>query len=321
MERLRANQPLTIYLVDDEAAVRSLLTRVLQQNGFETQCFGTADEARMAITRAGLTRDPVDVVLLDMLLESGTDSTGSAEDLLEMVTRRQPSPGVVVMSAHLSSDEFFRLILKGATDFVSKPWETNELLKRVRDCGIAGRQKYRHYHSLGTPLSRVQRDAFLSYSSRNTDLALGLKRVLERMGVSTWYAPADLPPGEHWPNTLDAAIDKCSVFLALLTPDAVESDHVIREVTKALSRKDIEGDGFLLVPVAYGVPPMSVPERLRALQAVDLTDEHSFVDNLIRLADRVTQFVESRVVPGSIQQAPRRPASRARAEKSLAPDS
>ena len=129
MERLRANEPLTIYLVDDEAAVRTLLTRVLQRNGFETQCFGTADQARMAITRAGSTRDPVDVVLLDMPLESGTDSTESAEDLLEMVTRRQPPPAVVAMSAHLSSDGFFRLILKGATDFVSKPWKTNEPLK------------------------------------------------------------------------------------------------------------------------------------------------------------------------------------------------
>jgi DNA-binding response OmpR family regulator len=300
MELLRANDALTIYIVDDEPAMRRLLTRVLSGHDLATHCFGTADEARTAIIRAGLVRAPVDVVLLDMALEQGSKSTQAAEELLRMITQRRPPPEVVLMSGQLSSDEFFHLIMKGATDFVAKPWAAGELLKRVRDCGTSGRQKYLHHYSLGTPTSRVQRDAFLSYSSRNSELALGLKRVLERMGISTWYAPADLPLGENWPEMLDAAIHGCSVFLVLLTEEALESAQVMSEVRRAIARREVERDNFLLVPIAHGVRPADLPERLHTLQAVDLTHQGEFVDSVIRLADRITQFVESRVAAGQL---------------------
>jgi FixJ family two-component response regulator len=300
MERRAAVDALTIYIVDDEPSVRSLLSRILGRNGFEVHSFGTADEAHTAIIRAGLQRAPVDVILLDMALEAGRESTHQAEELLEMVTRRQPRPEVILMSGHLSSHDFFHFIMQGAADFVAKPWTTADLLTRVRECGATGRKKYLHYYSPSAPSARMQRDAFLSYSSINTELALGLRRVLERMGISTWYAPADLPFGEHWPETLDAAIRGCSVFVVLLTEAALESHHVMSEVRRALARKEIDRDDFLLVPVATGVPLTALPEHLRNLQAVDLTSQHGLVDNLIRLADRITQFVESRVAAGHL---------------------
>jgi DNA-binding response OmpR family regulator len=299
--RWAANSALIVYVVDDEEPVRDLLTRVLGRNSFDVRCFATADDARTALVRAGLTREPVDVLLLDMALEPGSEDTRSAEDLLRMVTQRQPGPEVVLMSGHLSSDEFFDFIMRGATDFVAKPWGIEELLQRVRACGHTGRQKYLHHYSLGATSSRVQRDAFLSYSSKNTELALGLKRVLERMGISTWYAPADLPLGDHWADTLDAAIHGCSVFLVVLTADALDSEQVMSEVRRALARREAERDRFLVVPIAFGVPLASLPERLRTLQAVDLTNQHGFVDDIIRLADRISQFVESRVASGELE--------------------
>jgi hypothetical protein len=131
-------------------------------------------------------------------------------------------------------------------------------------------------------------------------LALGLKRVLERMGISTWYAPADLPLGENWPEMLDAAIHGCSVFLVLLTEEALESAQVMSEVRRAIARREVERDNFLLVPIAHGVRPADLPERLHTLQAVDLTHQGEFVDSVIRLADRITQFVESRVAAGQL---------------------
>jgi DNA-binding response OmpR family regulator len=301
MGQSEADNVLTVLIVDDQPTVRSMLSRVLGRNEFEVHCFSTADEARTAIIRAGLMRAPVDVILLDMALESGSDSTRRAENLLEMVTQRLPRPEIILMSGHLSSDQFFHFIMKGATDYVAKPWTTADLLKRVRDCGAVGRQKYLHYYSLGATSGQVQRDAFLSYSSRNTELALGVKRVLERMGISTWYAPAEVPVGEYWSDTLDAAISKCPVFLVLLTPDALGSQQVMSEVRRALARREAERDGFLLVPVTYAIAPADLPERLRTLQAVDLTNQHGLADSVIRLADRITQFVESRVTEGQTE--------------------
>jgi hypothetical protein len=68
------------------------------------------------------------------------------------------------------------------------------------------------------------------------------------MGISTWYAPADVKPGEQWPNKLDAALIDCHVFLVLLTPESLKSEYVRKEVTRALDRKATERDGFFWYP-------------------------------------------------------------------------
>jgi hypothetical protein len=144
---------------------------------------------------------------------------------------------------------------------------------------------------------------------------LGLKRVLERMGVSTWYAPADVAFGEEWPDTLDAAIHGSAVFLVLLTRDSLESRHVRSELERAVARREIDRDNFLLVPIAHGIAPADLPETVRSLQAVDLTSQLGFVDHVIRLADRITNFVESRRLPAPVDRRRtdrRRPAERRR---------
>jgi FixJ family two-component response regulator len=298
VEHLRARDPLTVFVVDNDPSVRAILFRTLEREAFAVRCFATADEARIEMTRAGLMRAPVDVVLLDMALQPGSESTASAEALLESITQRVPQPEVILMSGHLSSEEFFGLIMRGATDFVAKPWSGPDLIRRIRDWAAVGRQKYLHHYALSDTRTRVKRDAFLSYGSGNTHLALGLKRVLERMGVSTWYAPADLPPGDRWPETLDAAIRECHAFLVLLTEESLASVQVMSEVRRAVARLEAESEAFLVVPVVYGVRLASVPESLRALQIVDLGCQLAFVDNIIRLADRLSLFIEERALAG-----------------------
>ena len=289
-----AGEALTVYVVDDEATVRSVLSRILVRDGFNVQAFSDAQQARTAVTRAALMRAPVDVVLLDMALEPESESTAQAEELLRILTLRQPRPEIILMSGHLSSDEFFHFIMKGATDYVAKPWTTSDLLQRVRYCAARGRQKYLHYHSIGATSLHMQRDAFLSYSSHDTELALGLRRVLERMGISTWYAPADLRYGETWPEALETAIGHCAVFIVLVTPRSLESAYVTHEVSRAVARRDMEREHFLLVPVLYGMNPAQLPESLRTLMAVDLTNQFGLADAVIKLADRISQFVETR---------------------------
>ena len=283
--------PPHVYVVDDEPQVRTLLARLLARNGYEVSGFSSADEARTAMIRAALARSPVDVVLLDMALRQGSDNTEQAESLLQWLTHRQPRTQVILMSGQLSPDDFFGLIMRGAADYVAKPWVTTDLLTRVHDRAAVGRQKFVFHHSPHA-IGRLTRDAFLSYSSRNDDLALGLCRVLERMDVSTWYAAADVPPGEHWPATLDAAIQSCPVFVALLTQEALESGHVMREISRAYARREAERETFLFVPVTSGVSPRGLPEHLRELHAITLNTPHGLVDSVMLLADRITTFAQ-----------------------------
>ena len=95
---------------------------------------------------------------------------------------------------------------------------------------------------------------------------------------------------------------------------------MIREVTKALSRKDTEGDGFLLVPGGLRRDSDECAGATRG-HCRPWTSQTSTVSwtNLIRSADRVTQFVESRVAQGQFNRRRGRPESRARAENSSGP--
>ena len=228
-----------------------------------------------------------------MALQEGSNNTEQAESLLQWLTHRQPRTQVILMSGQLTPDDFFALIMRGAADYIAKPWAAGDLLTRVHGRALVGRQKFVFHHSPHA-IGRLTRDAFLSYSSRNDELALGLCRVLERMDVSTWYAAADMPAGEHWPAALDAAIQSCPVFIALLTQEALESGHVMREISRACARREAERETFLFVPVTSGISPRALPDHLRELHAITLTTPHGLVDSVMLLADRITAFVSRR---------------------------
>jgi DNA-binding NtrC family response regulator len=157
-------EPHAVFVVDDEPPIRSMLQRLLRRSGYDVQCYATAAEARTALLRASFDAEPVDCVLLDMALEHDSNDTREAEALLEELTHRLPTPGVLLMSGQLSHNEFFRLVMRGATDFVAKPWDPSELLSRVRKCSEIGRGRYLHHHGLSSELPEEPRDAFLSYA-------------------------------------------------------------------------------------------------------------------------------------------------------------
>src|SRR5688572_20636322 len=125
--RVSPDVALEILVVDDDPAIRNMLQRVLKRHGYAVRCSATAEDARTAVLRASLDAAPIDCVLLDMALEPGSSDTRAAEALLHELTLRQPKPEVVLMSAQLSYTEFFRLVMRGAADFVAKPWETSDL--------------------------------------------------------------------------------------------------------------------------------------------------------------------------------------------------
>lgn len=64
------------------------------------------------------------------------------------------------MSGHLSPNDFLRLMLKGARDFVSKPWNSGDLVARLHDAGAVGRDKYLHTMQSDTPCRRCGETRF-----------------------------------------------------------------------------------------------------------------------------------------------------------------
>lgn len=112
----------TVYIVDDDAAVRDSTALLLSLKGFTTRSFASGEEFL-----AALRDDDVGIVLLDVRM-SGMDGLAVNQALVE---RRCPMP-VVVVTAHGDVATARAALKAGAFDFLEKPVEEQLLLETVR---------------------------------------------------------------------------------------------------------------------------------------------------------------------------------------------
>src|SRR3954447_23485278 len=101
----------TVLVVDDEPGVRSALSGVLRDEGYQVD---TVDSGESCLER--LSRQPYDVVVLDVWLP-GMDGLAT----LTRMRERQVDSQVVIISGHGSVESAVRAIKMGAFDFVEKP--------------------------------------------------------------------------------------------------------------------------------------------------------------------------------------------------------
>jgi DNA-binding response OmpR family regulator len=111
----------TILLVEDDAALRTLTTRALQENGFSVRPASAAPEMWQALQQG-----PVDLVLLDIMLP-GTDGIALCRAL-----RRDSDVPIIFISARGAEADRVAGLESGADDYLAKPFGTRELVARVR---------------------------------------------------------------------------------------------------------------------------------------------------------------------------------------------
>ncbi len=110
-----------IYVVDDEADIRSLLVDTLGTYRFRAEGFATASDALTALEL----RRP-DVVVLDLGLP---DMDGM--DLINRIRARTAVP-IIVLSARAHTSDRIMGLETGADDYVIKPFDPREIVARIR---------------------------------------------------------------------------------------------------------------------------------------------------------------------------------------------
>lgn len=73
---------------------------------------------------------------------------------------------------------------------------------------------------------------FVSYSSRDRDVAELVRTHLEAENRRVWIAPRDVPPGITYPEAIIGAIRDCTMGLLVLSEQSNSSPHVLREVER-----------------------------------------------------------------------------------------
>jgi hypothetical protein len=89
------------------------------------------------------------------------------------------------------------------------------------------------------PATRLNpgRDVFISYASPDKTVADAVCAALEAAGVACWIAPRDVTPGEFYAESIVHALDSSKVVVLVLSQHAADSNHVIREVERASSKR------------------------------------------------------------------------------------
>ncbi|RRV06312.1 response regulator [Pseudomonas sp. v388] len=118
----RFDAPTTVYIIDDDAAVRTALSRLLRAEGIPHVLFGSAED----FLQTTLPCAPA-CLLLDVSLPAAT----GLELQAELVRRGRPWP-IVFMTGFGTIPMSVQAIKAGAVEFLTKPFNDEQLLSTLR---------------------------------------------------------------------------------------------------------------------------------------------------------------------------------------------
>jgi len=110
-----------ILIVDDEPNLRASLAMILERAGHRVTAASNAGEALQYLD-AG----PFDLVFLDLRMP---ETNGMR--LLAMIREKNPDMPVLILTAHATLESAIEAVRKGARDYLLKPIDPNQILKRV----------------------------------------------------------------------------------------------------------------------------------------------------------------------------------------------
>ena len=159
-----------VLVVDDEADIREGLEALLESEGYQVDLAANAQEGVGRMLASSY-----DLVLLDMMMP---DRSGM--DLLEEIRARDAETPVFLITAYGSIDVAIDALKRGATDYFSKPWNNEKLIREI-DRVIGKRQLERENLQLKRALK--QRYSFPNIVGKS-------ERMLRVFDLVTQVAPS-----------------------------------------------------------------------------------------------------------------------------------
>jgi len=106
-----------ILIVEDDISIHNILEELLNNANYMTDNAYSGTEALLL-----LEKEKYDLILLDLMLPAI-----SGEELIEKIS----DIPIIVLSAKISSEDKVNCLLNGADDYITKPFDSKELLARI----------------------------------------------------------------------------------------------------------------------------------------------------------------------------------------------
>lgn len=117
------SMPYNILIIEDEPDINLLLTRILTAAGYTAAQAYSGTEARLL-----LEKETPDLILLDLMLPG----LSGEELLLEIRETMHNDIPVLILSAKGSLQDKVALLTAGADDYITKPFEPEEVIARIQ---------------------------------------------------------------------------------------------------------------------------------------------------------------------------------------------
>jgi DNA-binding response OmpR family regulator len=111
-----------ILLVDDDARLREIVSLALEGEGYQVRTAGSAEEASTVLEDM----EP-DLLILDVMLPGGRNGFELSREV-----RTQSLVPILMLTARTDTIDVVVGLESGADDYVTKPFETKELVARIR---------------------------------------------------------------------------------------------------------------------------------------------------------------------------------------------
>ena len=118
----------TILVVDDNAAILTAM-KYLLADIFEEVLTTTQPDDILKLTA----QQSIDMVLLDMNFSLGVNSGQEGLFWLRIIRKHHPEIPVVLITAYADVSLAVRGLKRGAADFITKPWDNDELVRKLKD--------------------------------------------------------------------------------------------------------------------------------------------------------------------------------------------
>ena len=110
-----------VLIVEDDESLQEAIDDALTTYGYQTKCASNGLQALKA-----LETHQARLVISDMQMDKM-----DGQELLEILKGRFPSLPVLLMTAHATVEQAVKVIQAGASDYLTKPFEVNELIVHV----------------------------------------------------------------------------------------------------------------------------------------------------------------------------------------------
>lgn len=107
-----------ILIVEDDVSIHNIIEELLKKEKYFTDNAYSGTEALLLLEKGNY-----DLVLLDLMLP-----VISGEKIIEKIT----NVPIIVLSAKCSTEDKVNCLLSGANDYITKPFDGNELLARIK---------------------------------------------------------------------------------------------------------------------------------------------------------------------------------------------